>query len=121
MGRARGRPRAADDAKGVITIPLAGTWRDAATKRKALHPKNTLVEMQSLSFAELKHKMPKFAFDHGRIVEAYLAQYHSTEGLPASNIANACPISSHLESNETKRRSGKPKRTGFFGHARRHT
>ena len=48
VARARGTPRAADDAKAVRAIPLG----------------------------ELQAAPPKFAFDHGEIVDAYLEEYH---------------------------------------------
>lgn len=52
VARARGKPRAADDAKGVRVVRLA----------------------------ELHHAPPKFAFDHGAIVDAYVRSHHTTPG-----------------------------------------
>ena len=49
VARARGIPHAADDAKGVLSI----------------------------SVQELQQSPPKFAFDHGAIVAAYIKQFHS--------------------------------------------
>lgn len=48
VARARGTPRASDDAKGVKTIAVS----------------------------ELQRSPPKFAFDHGEIVAGYVAQFH---------------------------------------------
>ena len=50
--RARGTPRAADDAKGIRTVAIK----------------------------ELQTAMPKFAFDHGDIVGAYVARHHPLGG-----------------------------------------
>jgi 8-oxo-dGTP diphosphatase len=48
VARARGQPRAADDAKGIRVVPLA----------------------------ELARSPPQFAFDHGDIVGAYMVRFH---------------------------------------------
>ena len=48
VARARGVPKSGDDAKGIRTVPIA----------------------------ELQRSPPKFAFDHGDIVRAYVARHH---------------------------------------------
>ena len=51
VARARGVPHSGDDAKGTRTVAIS----------------------------ELQHSPPKFAFDHGDIVEAYVARHHPAE------------------------------------------
>ena len=51
VGRARGVPRSGDDAKGVRTVAIS----------------------------ELQRTPPKFAFDHGEIVAAFVASHHPLE------------------------------------------
>ena len=50
--RARGTPKASDDAKGIRTV----------------------------SVHELQTNMPTFAFDHGQIVDAYVRAHHPSGG-----------------------------------------
>ena len=52
VARARGTPKASDDAKGIRTVPLD----------------------------ELRVRPPTFAFDHGQIVESYMRAHHSGAG-----------------------------------------
>lgn len=47
IARAKGTPRSGDDAKGIRTVAIS----------------------------ELQHNPPKFAFDHGKIVAAYVARH----------------------------------------------
>ena len=58
--RARGVPKASDDAKGIRVVPIAG----------------------------LQRRPPVFAFDHGDIVAAYIARHHPPADLPARASAN---------------------------------
>lgn len=57
IGRARGTPHAADDAKGIRVVPLD----------------------------ELRSSPPKFAFDHGSIIDAYLASSNSARPAGAAH------------------------------------
>jgi 8-oxo-dGTP diphosphatase len=52
VARARGTPRASDDAKAIRVVPIA----------------------------ELQRQPPKFAFDHGDIVAAYIESHHPSKG-----------------------------------------
>lgn len=85
VARARGIPHAADDAKGVLQVSLK----------------------------ELQRNPPRFAFDHGTIVAAYMQQFHSPLNVdvvggvsqrswwrplkrrlpPHTNVTSSCPIS----------------------------
>ena len=119
VAKARGRPRAMDDAKGVRVIPLDGARQAADALRRLLKSRPFLTRQPAPAperdtnssahrsgritpaavaspparAAELKSHMPKFAFDHARIVEAYLARYHLPAGLAsaAGAIGEACP------------------------------
>jgi 8-oxo-dGTP diphosphatase len=59
--RARGTPRAADDAKGIRTLTLS----------------------------ELAHHPPLFAFDHGDIIGAYMARFHNSMVEPVNSTYKA--------------------------------
>jgi len=54
VARATGVPRAADDAKAIRVVPLD----------------------------QLQQQLPRFAFDHGSIVAAYMDQHHPPAGQP---------------------------------------
>ena len=70
VARARGTPRASDDAKGVRVVPIETLQRDP----------------------------PKFAFDHAQIVAAYVHRFHPEPAgggrtpAPPDHIAEACPV-----------------------------
>ena len=65
VARARGVPRSGDDAKGIRTV----------------------------SIRELQRELPKFAFDHGEIVGAYVAAHHPVEHRRRRNRSD--PVDSH--------------------------
>ena len=58
-------PRSGDDAKGIRTV----------------------------SIRELQRELPKFAFDHGEIVGAYVAAHHPVEHRRRRNRSD--PVDSH--------------------------
>ena len=59
VARARGVPKARDDAKGVRVVPIA----------------------------QLQTAPPTFAFDHGDIVGAYVRQHHPPEATGGAGLA----------------------------------
>lgn len=72
VARARGVPKAGDDAKGIRTVPLL----------------------------ELQRRPPRFAFDHGLIVAAFVARFHPLKDSSRSQRAEG------MASNGRHRRLG---------------